>query len=65
MGEIGSLLGGVAGSFLPFKKGGKVPGKKGKPLKAIVHGGEFVLPAGVKPTKTQLAKVKALNKKKK
>jgi hypothetical protein len=52
-GEIGSAL----GSFLPFKKGGKVPGAKDKPVKAILHGGEYVLPAGVKPTKAQMKAV--------
>ena len=52
--QIGSILGGAAGSrFIPFKKGGRVPGKRGKPVKAIVHGGEFVLPVGVAPTKAQ------------
>jgi len=36
--------------MLAFKKGGKVPGKKGKAKMAIIHGGEYVLPVGVKPT---------------
>lgn len=49
----GQQIGGVLGGFLPFKKGGRVPGKVGKPVKAIVHGGEYVLPAGVKPTAAQ------------
>lgn len=61
--EIGSVLGKVGGAFLPFKKGGKVPGKVGAPRKAIVHGGEYVLPAGVKPTKAQKAAVAKLHKK--
>ena len=48
--------------MLAFKKGGKVPGKKGKAKMAIVHGGEYVLPVGVKPTvgqKKAVAKRKA------
>ena len=51
--QAGGQIGGILGNFLPFKKGGSVPGKKGKPVKAILHGGEYVLPAGVKPTKAQ------------
>lgn len=49
----GSAIGSTLGGMLPFKKGGRVPGAKGKPVKAIVHGGEYVLPAGVKPTMAQ------------
>jgi hypothetical protein len=45
--------------MLPFKKGGRV--KKTGP--ALVHKGEFVLPASVKPTKSQLAKVAKLHMK--
>lgn len=56
-GQIGSILGGAAGRLLPFKKGGRVPGKKGKPVKAILHAGEYVLPVGVAPTKAQMMKV--------
>jgi hypothetical protein len=62
-GAVGSLLGSELGKFLPFKKGGKVLGKKGKPVKAILHGGEYVLPAGVKPTKAQKMAVAKLHKK--
>jgi len=51
--KIGEVVGEVAGGFLPFEKGGLVKGKKGKPIKALVHGGEYVLPVGVKPTKAQ------------
>lgn len=55
----GGAIGGTLGSMLiPFAKGGRVPGKKGKPMKAIVHGGEVVLPVGVKPTKTQKAEIR-------
>ena len=63
--KLGEGLGGLAGSYLPFKKGGLVKGKKGKPVKALLHGGEYVLPASVKPTKAQKAKVAELKKPKK
>ena len=60
-GDVGSVIGSHAGDWLQrtlgFKKGGRVPGKKGKGRLAIVHGGEFVLPVGVNPTKEQKAKV--------
>lgn len=65
LGEVGAPL---AGAALGFKKGGRVPGKKGKPVMATVHGGEYVLPVGVKPTKTQMkavATLKLKDKKKK
>lgn len=57
--SAGSQIGSILGGFLPFKKGGKVPGPKGKPVKAIVHGGETVLPAGVKPTMAQKKAIRA------
>jgi len=51
---LGSAVGGVAGGlFEPFKNGGPVKGKRGAPKKALLHGGEYVLPAGVKPTMAQ------------
>jgi hypothetical protein len=56
----GAAIGGTLGGMLPFKKGGKVPGPRGKAVKAVVHGGEFVLPAGVAPTKSQKAKVRRM-----
>ena len=56
-GDILGALGGVLGGFLPFETGGEVP----RDTKAILHKGEYVLPAGVKPTKAQR---KAVNKKK-
>jgi len=40
--EIGKVLGKVGGSFLPFKKGGKVTKKT---QKALLHKGEIVVPA--------------------
>lgn len=74
---VGSDIGGILGrslgdigekavrGFLGFKKGGRVPGKKGAPRKAVVHGGEYVLPVGVAPTKAQKAAVAKLKKGKK
>ena len=64
--KIGEAVGGLGGALVPFKTGGRVKGMKGKAMKAIVHGGEYVLPVGVKPTKsqkTQVAKRKAKAKK--
>ena len=52
--KLGSDLGGTAGALLtPYKLGGKV--KKTEP--ALVHKGEFVLPVGVAPTKSQVEAV--------
>ncbi len=49
-GTIGRVAGGVLGKAFPmFKKGGKVK----KTGLAVVHRGEYVLPAGVAPTATQ------------
>tara|TARA_R100001463_G_scaffold6465_2_gene21116 strand:- start:1546 stop:1845 length:300 start_codon:yes stop_codon:yes gene_type:complete len=56
-GDILGAIGGIAGGFLPFETGGEVP----RNTKALLHKGEYVLPAGVKPTKTQR---KAVNKRK-
>jgi len=47
--------------MLAFKTGGRVKGKKGKAKIAMVHGGEYVLPVGVKPT---VAQKKAVAKRK-
>jgi len=53
-GRIGGSLGGnLLDKLIPFKKGGRV--KKTGPI--LAHKGEFVLPAGVKPTKMQMARV--------
>jgi len=38
-----SLLPSVLGKVFNFKTGGKVPGKKGKAVVAVVHAGERVL----------------------
>jgi len=65
LGSVAAPLGAVA---LGFKHGGQVPGKKGRPVKAVVHGGEYVLPVGVKPTAAQkkaVSKIKADAKRKK
>ena len=52
--NIGRAAGGLAGGLFPmFKKGGKV----NKTGLAILHKNEYVLPAGIKPTKAQKAKV--------
>jgi len=72
-GAMGAVLGKAAGTalleaapaLLAFKTGGRVPGKKGKSLKILAHGGEYVLPMGVKPTKYQKAAVKKNKSKKK
>lgn len=59
--RIGRVAGGVIGSAFPFfKKGGKV----NKTGLAILHKNEYVLPASVKPTKAQKAKVAKLKMKK-
>lgn len=67
-GVDGQTLGTALGSLAPFKTGGKVGGKKGKPVRILAHGGEYVLPANAKPTKAQkaiVAKNKAAAKKRK
>lgn len=48
---------------LMFKNGGRVRAKNNKPVIAMVHGGEYVLPVQVKPSKTQIKKVNALKRK--
>lgn len=59
-GALGSVAAPAAGVALGFKTGGKVPGKRGKAVKAWVHGGEFILSAGIKPTKAQIKATNAL-----
>jgi len=61
--SIGSAVGTYGGALLPFKKGGRVPGPKGKAKKILAHGGEYVLPVGVAPTKAQKAAVAKMHKK--
>lgn len=62
------LGGGLGETLLPFKTGGRVGGKKGKAVKILAHGGEYVLPSNAKPTKAQraiVAKNKVAAKKRK
>ena len=60
--QIGSHAGGVIGNeLIPFKTGGRIPGKKGKPIKILAHSQEYILPVGVPPTKKQ---IKEVNKRK-
>ncbi len=55
-GRIGGTIGGnLLEKLIPFKKGGRV--KRTGPI--LAHKGEFVLPAGVRPTKKQLKRVMA------
>ena len=62
--KIGSAIGSVAGGFLsPYKNGGMVKGKKGKAVQILAHGQEWVLPIGVKPTKSQKAEITKRKKK--
>lgn len=61
-GVDGAQVGGTLGGLLPFKTGGAVK----RTGRAIVHKGEYVLPANAKPTKAQkavVAKNKAKGKK--
>jgi hypothetical protein len=54
--QTGMALAEMAPALLAFKSGGRVNKKglkKGAPLKAIVHQGEYVLPIGIKPTASQ------------
>ena len=55
--KIGEAAGGLGGALLPFKTGGRIPGKKGKAIRIIAHSSEYILPIGVKPTKSQKAEV--------
>ena len=48
----------AAPALLAFRTGGRVPGKKGKSIKIIAHGGEFILPVNANPTKRQKSIVK-------
>jgi hypothetical protein len=61
-GEIGKYAA-EAAPLLFFENGGYVPGKRGHPVKAIVHSGEFILPINAKPTLAQ-KKIVASNKRK-
>jgi hypothetical protein len=52
--SAGAALGGLGGAMLPFKNGGKIKSTG----RAYMHEGEFVLPKGVKPTKSQVKRVR-------
>ena len=54
---IGSAVGGAGGSLLPFRRGGRVRAPRGKPVKILAHGGEYILPVGVAPTMKQKKEV--------
>lgn len=63
-GAIGEEIGGGLGDLVPFKTGGPVT----KTGPALIHKGEFVLPANAKVTKAQraiVAKNKAAMKRRK
>jgi hypothetical protein len=63
--NIGRVIGGVGGSAFPFfKKGGKIPGKKGMPKVIVAHAGEYVIPNGIRVPKSVKAAVKKLKAKK-
>jgi hypothetical protein len=60
--NIGRAVGSAAGMAIPyFKEGGAVK----KTGLAVVHKGEYVLPASIKPTKAQKSAVDKLHKAKK
>lgn len=59
--KVGGFLGEKVGGLIPFKKGGPVR----RTTKALLHKGEYVLPAGVKPTAEQRRKVASKRKHKK
>ena len=59
-----ALIGSTLGSLLPFKNGGLIPGKKGKPKIILAHSGEFILPTDIKPTKEQRSLIEKRKKQK-
>ena len=61
---IGSAIGSLVGSLAPYKMGGRVKGKKGKAIPVLAHGGEYILPVGIKPTKTQMNAIEKRKRKK-
>lgn len=61
-GDLGKIVGTAGGMAFPyFKNGGKV----NRTGPAVVHKGEYVLPASVNPTKAQKSAVAKLHKKSK
>lgn len=65
-GDILGGIGGVLGSLFPFfETGGWVNHPVGQPVVSVLHGGEFVLPQSISPTKKQVEavrRIKALKK---
>lgn len=62
LGDVVSGIGSIAsagGGLLGFAEGGVVPGMRGQPQLAIVHGGETVLPTGVQPVTVNIGTVLA------
>ena len=62
--RIGSTIGSVIGGLTPYKTGGRVKGMRGKAVPILAHGGEYVLPVGIKPTKKQTNAVEKRKRKK-
>ena len=63
LGAVGKIGGGILGALAPFKKGGKVKGKKGTPKVILAHAGEVVVPNSLPAV--QKSALKAINKHKK
>ena len=61
-GAVGKVGGTILGAGLPFATGGRVNAPKNKPVKAILHGQEYVLPVGIKPTQSQIKAVAMLKR---
>ena len=56
--KAGQAGGAMLGTLAPFAHGGQVPVSKGMGYPALLHGQEYVLPYGIKPTKMQIKAVK-------
>ena len=56
--KAGQAGGAMLGTLAPFAHGGQVPASKGMAYPALLHGQEYVLPYGIKPTKKQIQAVK-------
>jgi hypothetical protein len=64
--SIGSAIGGALGSLTPYETGGRVKGgRKGEPKIILAHTGEWVLPIGIRPTKSQQSAIEKRKKVKK
>lgn len=62
---IGSAIGTFIGSLAPYKTGGLVEGDKGQPIPILAHGGEYILPIGIRPTNKQMNSVEKIKRKSK